>query len=180
MLQQRPQKGQRRESEKAATLPFSVWCCLPSPPLGSGACLLSSVRRCCLVSSFPWSGVVFFFVFLLVWLSSSFSSFRCGCVLHLFCWVVLLGFLLFGWCCCFSISCLVVLPSFASFGWSGVLLLFSWVALLFFLLLFGGVAFLLLLGGAAFSPVFCWVVQLGLLIFWGSVAFPLSFWWGTP
>ena len=27
----------------------------------------------------------------------------------------------FGWCCCFSFSCLVVLPSFSSFGWGCVL-----------------------------------------------------------
>ena len=51
------------------------WCCLPSPPLGSGAFLPSSVGWCCLVSSPFW------------------------------------------WCCCFSFSCLVVLPSFSSFGW---------------------------------------------------------------
>ena len=45
----------------AVVFPSPVWwCCLPSPPLGSGACLLSSVRRCCLVSSFLWRGVAVF------------------------------------------------------------------------------------------------------------------------
>ena len=82
------------------------WCCLPSPPLGSGACL----------HLFCWV-VLLFFLLLFLEVLSSFSSFGCGCVLHLFCWVVLLGLLLpFGWCCCLSFSCLVVLPSIASFG----------------------------------------------------------------
>ena len=41
---------------------FTFFCLvvLPSPPLGCGACLLSSVGWCCLVSSFLLGGVVVF------------------------------------------------------------------------------------------------------------------------
>ena len=92
------------------------WCSRPSPPLGSGAFLLSSVGWCCLVSSSSFWWFLLFFLLLLVLLPS--SSFRCGSVLHLFCWVVLLGLLLsLEWCCCFSFSLCVVLPSFSSSGW---------------------------------------------------------------
>ena len=99
---------------------FSVWCCLRSPALGSGACLLSSVGWCCLVSSFLLGGVaVFPFPFggvafhRLLWVGLLFPP--------VFCCVVPLGLLFpFGWRCCFS---------FLLFG--GVVFLLLWVGLLF-------------------------------------------------
>ena len=131
-----------------------VWLFFPSP-----------VGWCCLVSSlFGWSllfgGAAFL---LLLWEGLLFSMSSVGwcCLVSSTFWVVLLFFLLlfggaafllllwvgwccsvsssFWWCCCFSFSCLVVLPSFSSFWWD---------------------CFIprLLLGGAA-SPSF-WVVLL--------------------
>ena len=137
---------------------FSCSCFVPS--LGSGACHLSSVRRCCLVSSFPWSGVAVFPS--PVWWGCLPSPPLGGAALFTvsFC-VVLLGFLLpFGWCCCFSFSCSVVLPSFSSLGCVCVLHLLCWVVLLGFLLPFGWCCCF------SFS---CWVVLLGLLPPWCCV-----------
>ena len=143
------------------------WRCIPLPLRGAAWFLNSLGGLSCLVvlPSSPLLGV------------AAFS--------HVFCWVVLLGFLLP--CRCFpllfrgaawfvpslgGLSCLVVLPSFSSFWWDCFIPR----------LLLGGAAsplgwcccfFLLLLGGAAWSPLSfgwcccfsfsCWVVLLGLL-----------------
>ena len=142
---------------------FSVWCCLLSPALGSGACLLSSVGWCCLVSPFLLGGVAVF-------------PFPLGGVaFHRFLWVGLLfhpssvgwccfvsSFLLgpFGCCCCFYFSCLVVLSS-SSFGWCCLVSssFFGWCYCFFF-------SFSCLvalpsfssLGNCCLSPLLCWAV----------------------
>ena len=108
-----------------------------------------------------------------------------------FCWVVLLGFLLaFRWCCCFSFSCLVVLPSFSSFGWGhfitrlqlGGVVWFPpslWVVLLFFLLLLGGAAWSPP-SLALFSSPFTWCCLVSSLFGWsllfGGAAFHHLHW----
>ena len=128
--------------ECCCCLSFSFWwCCPPSPPLSVAAFSISSVEWCCLVSSFfaRCCLVVSFYG----WCCCSPSPVRWCCLPSppgsgafplSFC-VVLLGFLLpFGWCCCFSFSCLVVLLSFSSLRCGCVLHLSCWVLLgIFFL-----------------------------------------------
>ena len=150
--------------------PFA-WCCLPSPPLGSGAFPLSSVGWCCLVSCsflyFFQKQVVLLFFLLLLMVLPSFASRGLWCLSPLFCKAVLLGFLLpLEWCCCLSFSfCRCCLPS-PPLGGGASLHLFCWVVLLGFFPLWVvcccSPCFLLSppLGCGAFSPVFCWVVLL--------------------
>ena len=133
--------------------------------------LCSSLGKCC-VSPLLLRGAAWFPSFWVVLL-----------FFLLFCRVVLLGLILpFGWYCCFSFSCLVVLSSFSSFGkWCvspvfcqvvllGLLLpfgwcccfSFSWLVVLSSFSSFGWSCFFqcLLSGGAAWSPPSFWVVLL--------------------
>ena len=95
----------------------------------------------------------------------SLSPFAWGCIPLLFCWVVLLGFLLHhGWCCFFSFSfwrCCFPSPPFGGAACSPSFLLGGtawlpssfWVVLLFFLLLVVVLPpFPSFFGGAACSP----------------------------
>ena len=142
------------------------WCYV-SPLLLVVLPFFSSFGWGCVLPLFCWvvllgfflflGGVAWFpFSFLLVLLHFSPSSGWCCCVsypvwwclpfftscgvvvLHLFCLVVLLGFLLLLWVVLrfVALSFCVVRPSFVSFGWGCV------------------------------SPLFCWVALLGLLFFW--------------
>ena len=96
------------------------WCCLPSPPLGSGEFPPSSVGWCCLVSApFRWC-CCFSFSCLVVLLSI--PSFGLWCFFPLFSWVVLLDFLLL-W---------VVLLFFCAPFCGVAFLLLLWVVLLSF------------------------------------------------
>ena len=129
------------------------WCCLPSPPLDSGAFPLSSVGWCCLVSSFLLGGVAVF------------PSPVGWCCLP----SPPLAPTSVGWCCLvssFLLGGVVVLPSpfggvllhyfflCSFFEWCCVPSPFAWCCLVSSL--FG---WSLLFGGAAFHPLLCVVVR---------------------